>query len=246
MSSVSGLDYNSALNDVVFVLPFSSKHLEDSLSNFKVIFLEDLIDPSIITTGGPLNTMKQDTIKELISKNEILSLLFGNIFEKLENGSEALKRAKTKIEKLLEEPVAQDSNEVKVEEEGRTAFFRYSRAGDPKNEWRPKSTGGLCFYIDLKPQEKKIEFSVSVCHPKDRFDRETARKIATHRMTGGQFYTLENYDLEMPVLWNIKRAAENYLKKPEQRDMLLPMLTKVPDYLNKKGSMEVRYIYQRT
>lgn len=256
MSSLSGLDHNAALNlNVTLVLPESLKEkYGNSLEGLDVIYLEKLKHPSFIATGGLNINMQLDSIKAMFQKNNMLSGIFGFKEYMLNKAEEFQEKIDQKIDNLYTKVVPVDISSASDSQDIPDYFFRYSRPGDPKNEWRPMPTGGVCFLIQILPQQKKILFSVSICNPKDRFDRRIARKIAEQRMSGQQHYVLENYDLEMPVLWNIKRAAENYLKNKEDRDTLKPMFSQVPtygrerkeEYKNYTPQSEVAIIYQRT
>lgn len=239
MSSLSGLDRHAAPKplNVAFVLPKKYEG-QEALSEGPYIFVEDLKTPSFIASGGLNINMQIDSIKDVIRNSPVLSYIFKGA---LDGEKQTPSVAAASLDQVL------GGQEVAtVEADAPTKFFRYSRGGDPKNEWRPKATGGLCFLIQLDPQNRQVVFSVSICHPRDRFERKVARKIAEHRFNGNYVYVLDNYDLEMPVLWNIKQAALNYLKTPEERDTLKPMLSNVPAYVTKHGNQEVRIISQRT
>lgn len=64
-----------------------------------------------------------------------------------------------------------------------TVLFRYVRPVEfvPKRfgEFRTSLYGGICFRLESLDVAQRVSFSI--CHPKDLFDKDVARRIATER-----------------------------------------------------------------
>lgn len=76
-------------------------------------------------------------------------------------------------------------------------FYRYARKEDRKHSLAniPSPKGGAAFLIIWDSLARKIKFSVSFCHPQVRFNYIEARKWAKLKLKSGDFYTIDNCDL---------------------------------------------------
>ena len=217
------------LSNLIFVLP---KKEEEKVSKWvgeevNTIYLDYLPRPSVISLQGALSV-------SIISKiPKIIRDLFNTTVE-------------------VDVSVSTSKDEVKETQTGRPLpkpFFRYARGKDATGAI--SSLGGAAFLINLLPNTRQVNFSVALCHSKDNFDSAMSRSICNHRLAGGQYFVLENYNPDISILDNIALAVAAELGYHEE--MIgsradKQVFSQIPKYISKSEHAQREFflnLYER-